>query len=202
MGETAAMEFFPRLFSGAGERARRRRRGFVTGAVAVTIAVAAGVLASQGAATVASGYRSESSSGILAEHLVSYPLTAGYPKTGVCRAAAPQTGTCESFFIILLLKRSAASTVVSFDGLSGKLKRVKVPPGAKWPNWGPYRTGMFFSGQIPTVSLLKSKNSGRGSGSFPAVRKSGYGTFHVLIALSDGSRIATDFREYLKRGWL
>jgi hypothetical protein len=186
------------LVSGAGERGRGRRRGFVAGAAAVTIAVAAGAVASQGAAALTS----EPSSSILAKYaLDAYPVGPTYP-TGVCHPAAPQTASCDSFLILLALKRPARSVVVSFDGLSGKkLMRPKVPPGTKWPSSGvPLSTGTFFSGEIPTVSLLKSKNAG-GSGTFPAVGKPGYGTFHALITLSNGKRITTDFRAYLKRGW-
>jgi hypothetical protein len=191
------MESFARHFSGAEERGHRRRRGLA----AVAIAVAAGVLASQGAASVARGYRFEPSSSILAEHVVSgYPIGSGHP-TGVCRIASPQDSPCDSFLIMLVLKRSATSVVVSFDGLSGKLRRPKVSHGTTSPSGFPLSTGTFFTGQIPTVSLLTSTNTNRGSGAFPTVGSSGYGTFDALITLSDGSRITTDFRAYLSRGW-
>lgn len=188
------MDFLVRLFSEIGECGATRRTAFL----AVTIALSAGVLASQGAAAAAG----ESSSGIVAKYAVTgYPIGPQHP-TGVCHPAAPQNVSCDSFLIVLALKRPATSVVVSFDGLSGKLKRVKVKPGATWPSSGvPLSTGTFFTGEIPTVSLLRSMKANHGSGAFPAVGKPGYGTFHVRITLSDGSRIATDLRAYLQRGW-
>jgi hypothetical protein len=189
------MGSFARLFSRARGRSRRQRTGFA----AVTIAVVAAVLASQGVATAARSYRYGLSSSILADHGVSYLL--GSRRPGVCSASAPQNVSCASFFITVVLKRSAASVVVSFDDLQGKFKRPKVKPG-RTTNGVPYRTGTIFGDNIPTVSLLKNKKAGRGSGGLPAVGKPGYGTFDVVITLSDGSRITTDFRAYLKPGWL
>jgi hypothetical protein len=189
------MESFTRLSSRAGGRGRRRRTGFV----AATIALAATVLAGQGLATAARGYSHVPSSSILADHGVSYLLGSRQP--GTCPASAPQRVQCASFFITVVLKRSAASVVVSFDGLQGKFKRPKVKPGHT-PTGVPYSTGTFFADHIPTLRLLNNTKAGRGSGGFPAVGKPGYGTFDVAITLNDGSRITTDFRAYLKRGWL
>lgn len=197
------MALFAASLSRARQSGRKQRRGFVAGAVVVGIAVGGCGSSEPGAATGASSHRSEPASSILAKYAVTgYPIGSGGTPTGPCHVEQPQMVSCDSFLILLALKRSATSVVVAFDGLSGKLKRPKVKPGATWPSSAvPLSTGTFFIGQIPTVSLLKSKNAGRGSRAFPAVGKSGYGTFHVLITLSDGSRITTDFRAYLQRGW-
>jgi hypothetical protein len=202
------MEFVVKLLGEAWEHRRRRQRTFAAGvmlvAVAVAVAVAAGLLLGRSdhapGQAVGAGYQFERSSRVLAYYDVAYPLSQGSMPISMCRASAPQSGACESIFFALVVKRPATSVVVSFGGLVVKLNRPRIKPGTTMRSGLKLRTGAVFGGNLPTVTLLKT-NARAVPGVRPAIGRSGYATFRALITYADGTRISTNSRQYLRRGW-
>jgi hypothetical protein len=199
------MEFVAKLLGEAWEHRRRRHRILAAGVILVAVAVAAGLLLGRSThapeAEAGAGYRIEQSSRVLAYHGVGYPLSEGSMPISMCRASAPQSQACESITVVLVLKRSARSAVVSFGGLVVKLNRSKIKPGTTMRSGLKLHTGAVFSGNMPTVTLIETRARAV-PGVRPAIGRSGYATFRALITYADGARVSTNFRQYLRSGWL